>query len=373
MKFSNMLFNSNSFSKDNSTLELVDLVQKAGFYTQDSAGVFSTLSLGYLLEEKVENIIQEELDEIGFSRIRLSLIQDADLWKKTGRYDSYGSELFKLKNRKNREFVLGATCEESITAIVKKYYMNTSINLKVYQIGNKYRDEMRAKGGLIRGKEFIMSDAYCFCNNEEDLSIIYKEVREAYIKIFNRLGIKFEIEATDTGEMGGSFSEEFRCKSMFGEDKGKDGDNYLEIGHIFNLGDKYTKDMDFKNNHQKNVLMGCFGIGVSRLIMTLLEQNRDDKGFKGTEVFNTFDYVISVIDYEKDHDIAEEIRKKLKSKGKTVLIDDRNIKAGKKFFDSELIAINKRIIVNKKTRDTLEIEFLDRETNEKSIKKISEI
>ena len=367
MKFSNMLFNSNSFVKDNNQLDLVDLVQKAGFYTQDSAGVFSTLSLGYLLEKKVEKIIQEELDEIGFSQIRLSLIQDAQLWKTSERYDSYGAELFKLKNRKDREFTLSATCEESITSIVKKYYNNSRMDLKVYQIGNKYRDEMRAKGGLIRGKEFLMSDAYCFSHNEEELIKIYNDVRAAYINIFTRLGLDFEIVSSDVGEMGGNFSEEFRCKSSFGEDKGSDGENYLEIGHIFNLGDRYTKAFDLKDNMKNYVLMGCFGIGVSRLIMALLEQNRDEKGFKGSQSFNTFDYIISVIDYHSDKDIVSEISRLLKEKGKTVLIDDRDIKAGKKFYDSELIAVNKRIIVNKKTRETSSVEVLDRMSNDISI------
>lgn len=370
MKFSNMLFNSNSFAKDNTQMDLVDLVQKAGFYTQDSAGVFSTLSLGHLLEKRVEQVIQEELDAIGFSQIRLSLIQDAQLWKTSERYDSYGSELFTLKNRKDREFVLGATCEESITAIVKKYYNNSKMDLRVYQIGNKYRDEMRAKGGLIRGKEFLMSDAYCFSHDEEALVSIYNDVRQAYINIFTRLGLSFDIVSSDVGEMGGSFSEEFRCKSSFGEDKGDDGENYLEIGHIFNLGDRYSKAFDLRDNLKNHVLMGCFGIGVSRLIMALLEQNRDEKGFKGNQYFNTFDYIISVIDYESDKDIAHEISDLLKGEGKTVLIDDRDIKAGKKFYDSELIAVHKRIIINKKTRETLDIEVLDRTDNSVSVKKI---
>lgn len=363
MKFSKVFFNSNSFSKDNSTMELADLVQKAGFFHQDTAGIFSTLSLGYILERRVEQVIQQELDNIGFSQVRLSLIQDADLWKKSDRYDSYGAELFKLRNRKDREFVLGATCEESVTNVVKKYYNGSNMDVKVYQIGNKYRDEMRVKGGLIRGKEFLMSDAYCFSGSEEELEKTYKEVRQAYINIFNTLGIKFQIVSSDVGEMGGSFSEEFRCESSFGEDTGEDGKNYLEIGHIFNLGDRYSKSFDLKNNMKNHVLMGCFGIGVSRLIMALLEQNRDEKGFRGTSHFNTFDYVISVVDYNNNKDISDKIYVELKRKGYSVLLDDRDIKAGKKFYDSELIAINKRIIINNKTVETEKVEILNREDN----------
>lgn len=338
-----------------------DLIQKAGFFSQDHSGIYSTLSLGFLLEEKVKNVICEELNKIGFSQIRLSLLHDRSLWKTTGRDESYGSELLTLKNRKNKEFVLAATAEELVTSVAKKYYGNSLKELKVYQIENKYRDEMRAKGGMIRGKEFLMSDAYCFCSDKSDLERIYQSVRQAYITIFNRLGINFEISSSDVGEMGGSYSEEFRCKSAYGEDKGSDGDNYLEIAHIFNLGDRYTKAFKFQGSNKKDILMGCFGIGVSRLIMALLEQNRDSKGFFGTEKFNTFDYILSVIDHDTDFDIAEKISESLTSKGFSVLIDDRNIKAVKKFFDSELIAIYKRVIINKNTRETGNVEVLNRE------------
>lgn len=364
MKYSNIFFNSNAFEKDNSKLDLVELTRKACFFHQDSAGIYSTLSLGYILEQKVEKVIQEELSEIGFSQVRLSLIQDAELWEKTGRFDSYGEELFKLKNRKGRQFVLGATCEESITNIVKSHYNCTKMDLKLFQIGNKYRDEMRAKGGLIRGKEFLMSDAYSFSSSDEDLERIYADVRSAYVKIFNRLGIKFNIVATDSGEMGGQFSEEFQCLSSFGEDVGADGQNYLEIGHIFNLGTKYSEAFDLLDNNRNHVKMGCFGIGVSRVIMALLEQHKDEKGFFGNNDFNTFDYIISVIDYNKNKEIADKVYSLLKSKGYSVLLDDRNIQAGKKFHDSEMIGVNKRIVINSKSSENNSFEILTRETGE---------
>jgi len=373
MKYSNLFFNSNAFEKDNSKLDLVELTRKACFFHQDSAGIYSSLSLGYILEQKVEKIIQEELSEIGFSQVRLSLIQDAELWETTGRYESYGDELFKLKNRKGRQFVLGATCEESITNIVKSHYNYTKIDLKLFQIGNKYRDEMRAKGGLIRGKEFLMSDAYSFSSNDEDADRIYTEVRSAYIKIFNRLGIKFNIVATDSGEMGGQFSEEFQCLSSFGEDVGADGQNYLEIGHIFNLGTKYSEAFDLFDNTKNHVKMGCFGIGVSRVIMALLEQHKDEKGFFGNSEFNTFDYIISVIDYNKNKGIADRVYQLLKAKGYSVLLDDRNIQAGKKFHDSEMIGIHKRIVINSKSEDTDNFEVLIRETGEVIYKKMAEL
>ncbi len=368
MKFSNLIFNSNTFAKDNNSLDFVDLIQKAGFFSQDSAGIFSTLSLGYILEKKVEKVIEEELSKVAFSQIRLSLLQDAQLWKTTDRYDTYGAELFKLKNRKEREFVLGATCEELITTLVKRYRNGTKMDVRLFQIGNKYRDEMRAKGGMIRGKEFLMSDAYCFHYDISKLDGIYQSVRTAYINIFNRLGIQFVIASSEVGEMGGNYSEEFRCQSEFGEDEGVDGSkNYLEIGHIFNLGDRYSKAFDLVDNSRKHVNMACFGIGVSCVIMALLEQHRDQKGIYGDEHFNTFDYVISVIDYEKNQCIADKVYADLIAKGHSVILDDRDIRAGRKFYDSELIASHRRIAINSTTAETKQAEMVDLKTNVKSI------
>lgn len=363
MKFSNIFFNNSSFAKDNTSLNLVDLTKKACFFNQDSSGIYSTLSLGYILEKKIERIIEEELSEIGFSQMRLSLIQDADLWKETGRYDQYGEELFKLKNRTGKELVLSATCEESITNIVKSYYNFTKTNLKMFQIGNKYRDELRAKSGLVRGREFLMSDAYHFSNSKDNIVTTYNEVREAYTRIFSRLGLEFHIQGSDVGEMGGLASEEFRCISEFGEDIGEDGSKNLEIGHIFNLGTHYSEKMGLLDNIKQHVNMACFGIGVSRTLMALLEKQRDDKGFFGTAAFNTFDYIVTAIDYEKNKEVADSIYQSLKRQGYTVLLDDRNVSAGNKFNDSELIGVSNRIIVSNKSIVADQFDVLNRETN----------
>lgn len=359
MKFSNIFFNNSSFEKDNSLIEFSELIKKANFFHQDSSGIYSTLSLGLILEEKITSIIVEELNNIGFSQIRLSNIQESRLWKDSGRYEKYGDELFKLKNRKESEFVLGATCEEQITEIVKDYYNFKSTNLKIFQIGNKYRDEFRTKACLIRAKEFLMADAYHFSNDNESILITYNSVKQAYINIFNRLGIDFQIVQSDVGEMGGNYSEEFRCKSVFGEDK-IDNDTYLEIGHIFNLGSHYSKKLGLYGNSKKEVYMSCFGIGVSRLIMALLEQRKDDKGFFGDEYFNTFDIILSVIDYKKIKDKADYLYNSLRSNGINVLLDDRDISAGNKFNDAELIGVNKRIVISKKSIENEKYEILNR-------------
>lgn len=362
MKYSQLFFNNNSFERNNENFELIDLMRKACLVHQDSSGIFSWLSLGFILEQKVEKIIQEEMDNIGFSQMRLSILQDADLWKATGRFDTYGAELFKLKNRKEHEFCLGATCEEAITNIVKNHYNNTQMNVNVYQIGNKYRDELRAKAGLMRSKEFIMKDGYSFASSEEKLEVTYQEVRQAYCNIFDRLGLKYTIVSSDNGEIGGKSSEEFHCESIYGEEE-VDGKTTLEVAHIFNLGQEYSAKMEVFNNIKEHVHMGCFGIGISRLVMALLEQQRDKLGFYGTETFNTFHTVISVIDYkvEEHQTKAQEIYKFLKSKGVSVLLDDRDVNAGKKMSDSELIGCVRRIIVSKQSFKNNAFEILHRQ------------
>ena len=374
MKYSQLFFNNSFFERQHQNFELIDLMRKACFVHQDSSGIFSWLSLGFILEQKVEKVIQEEMDNIGFSQMRLSILQDADLWKATGRFTTYGEELFKLKNRKGHEFCLGATCEEAITQIVKNHYHGTEMNVNVYQIGNKYRDELRAKAGLMRSKEFIMKDGYSFAANEEQLSLTYSLVREAYCKILNRLGLKYTIVASDNGEIGGKSSEEFHCESIYGEEEAN-GQKTLEIAHIFNLGQEYSSKMSLNNNLKQHVHMGCYGIGISRLVMALLEQQRDDLGFFGTQEFNTFHTVISVIDYkvEEHQNTALEIYNLLKKKGISVLLDDRNCSAGKKMSDGELIGCTRRIIVSKQSFKNGAFEVMNRKTKEKYMVNINDI
>lgn len=367
MKFSQLFFQNNFFERDHENFELIDLMRKSCLVHQDSSGIYSWLSLGLMLERKVEQIIHEEMIEAGFSEVRLSLMQDADLWRQTGRFDTYGAELFTLKNRKGHDFCMGATCEEAITQIVKNHYNNSEMNLHVYQIGNKYRDELRTKAGLMRAKEFIMKDAYSFCSTEQALEETYQKVRQAYCNIFERLGLEYFIASSDNGEIGGKSSEEFHCESIYGEAE-FEGKQTLEIAHIFNLGQEYSRKMEVYNNVKEFVHMGCFGIGISRIVMALLEKQRDDLGFWGTESFNTFHTVISVIDYkvEEHAQLAQSIYQHLKKQGVQVLLDDRQIQAGKKMADSELIGCVRRIIVSKQSLLKQQLEVLDRKTMEKT-------
>lgn len=364
MKFANLFFYSNHFERDNNKLDLIDLMAKAGITHQESAGIYSMMSLGVMLEKQITSKIEQEMDDLAFSQVKLSLLQDGSLWETTGRMDSYGEELFKVRNRKSKTFCLAATAEESITSLYKSYYQQLRANMHVYQIGNKYRDEMRARGGLCRGKEFVMKDAYSFCSDEEQLKNVYAQVKEAYLRIFKYFGLDVQTIVSDNGEMGGNYSEEFVVKSALADSD----DGYLELGHIFQLGTKYSEAFGLKDDKGQFVHMACYGIGVSRLLMLLLSQQRDNFGFFGTENFRTFDYVITAIDYEKNEQVksqADRVYQLLKNKGLKVLLDDRKGSAGKKMSDAELIGCRYRIVVSKQNLELNQFELLNRQNMSK--------
>lgn len=371
-KFSNIFFKNNFFDKNHSSFELLNLMQKACFIHQDASGFFSNLSLGVVLQNYVENIVREEMESCDFSEINMSIVQDLDLWKETNRVESYGSELFRFKDRKGHEFCLGATAEELITKIVKNHYNGSKINLKVFQINQKYRDELRARAGLVRAKQFTMKDAYSFHCSEEEMKANYMVVKQAYLRIFKRLGLDVIIQASDAGEIGGSFSEEFLVKSVYGE-----GDESLmELGHIFQLGTTYSEKMDLRDNVRGFVQMACYGIGISRLMMAVMESHRDELGFFGDEVFSTYDVAICAIDYHKNDDVkafADELFSYYKKNGISVILDDRSDNAGKKMVDSELIAVKHRVVISKMAFETSDFEVLVRKTNKKFFVKKEEL
>ncbi len=364
MLFSQLFFNNSNFNKDHSESDTLNLIEKSCIYHKDSAGIYSALTLGLILEKKLTQIIEEKMMDIGFSQVRLSLLQDMNLWEKSQRINSYGQELFTLKNRKGHRFCLGATAEEIITQIYHDYYHKKKSDLSVFQIGQKYRDEIRVRSALVRAKEFIMKDGYSFHSNIEQSQAHYQLVRQAYQEIFSYFDLSVDIQASDTGEIGGKFSEEFLIHSDFEEDK------KLEIAHIFNLGDTYSKYFNLLNEKNEFVQMNCYGIGISRLLMALLQKQQDELGFYGTEHFNTFDYIVSALDYEKNEIVrqrANHLYQILKEKGYRVLLDDRiGLQAGKKLVDSELIGVNKRIIISKQAIEKNYFELTIRKNMQKN-------
>jgi prolyl-tRNA synthetase len=363
MKFSQQFFSNSFFERDNGRLDLTDLARKACLIHQDAAGLYSWMSLGLKAQRRVESVVREEMDRAAFCEIQMSLLQDADLWRQSGRMDVYGDELMRLTNRTGRVFCLGATCEELATNMVRTHYNKTDMSLGLYQFGNKYRDELRTRGGLARAKEFIMKDAYSFNATEGGAREAYEAVREAYIRIFNRLGLDAIAKSSDNGEIGGQSSEEFHVLSELGEDE-TDGQKSLECAHIFDLGDRYSKAMGLVNGKGEFVKMGCFGVGISRLAMLLLSRQRDERGFWGSEGFNTFDVVLTVIDWDRQahQEAAEAMRRDLQARGLSVLVDDRQAQAGKKLADAELIACRQRVVVGKNALTSGRFEWTDRRT-----------
>ena len=384
------------------------LMSRAGLIKQVAAGIYSYLPLGYKVIKKIENIIREELDNIGASELLLPALQPRDLWEQSGRWDKYGPELMRLKDRKDRDFCLGPTHEEIITQVVRDYLNSyKKLPLALYQIQTKFRDEMRPRFGLMRGREFIMKDAYTFTETDEQLDAWYKEFTKAYTRIFERCGLETRIVSSDVGQIGGDEADEFMVMSEVGEDtityctecaysanqefsNLNEGDSCpdcggtiavakgIEVGNIFKLGTKYSESMNAKiinkEGKQVPVIMGCYGIGISRTLMASVEQNSTDNGIVWPNEIAPFKVHLIPVNMKDELQVkvANDIYSDLKSKGIEVLIDDRAERAGVKFKDSDLIGIPKRIVVGKDAVNGM-VEFSDRLKDTKVLIKTVEI
>ena len=361
------------------------ILLKGGYVKQHVAGVYTYLPLAYRIIKKIEDVIREELDKIGCSELLMPALQAKEAWVESGRWANYGKELMRLTDRHDREFCLGPTHEEVITTVVRDSVNSyKKLPLALYQIQSKFRDEFRPRFGLMRGREFIMKDLYTFHTSEEDLDVWYKKVRQAYINILDRFNLHYGIVNAASGQIGGSSSEEFMVLCDIGEDiiayssKGgyaanvelcglKEGDSApdggiikyakgIEVGHIFKLGTKYSSPMGLNfvdvDSSKKPVIMGCYGMGISRLLMAILEQNNTDLKVLWPKEIAPFD--IHVITLDKlgtpNYEIAEKIHDEL-SKKYEVLFDDRAESAGVKFNDADLIGIRYRVIVGRKAAE----------------------
>ena len=381
------------------------LMLKAGLTRQQSSGQYSFLPIGYRVLKKNENNIREEMHAIGSAEILMPSVQPSELWEESGRWETYGLELLRLKDRHQRDYCLGPTFEEVITDLVRKdlnSYKQLPINM--YQISSKFRDEIRPRFGIMRAREFIMKDAYSFHLNQECLDEWYENYKKAYNKIFTRLQLEYTMVDADSGNIGGSKSNEFHVIADTGEDdllidQDGIGVNYeiaktkynsddikkiinennlvhkkgIEVGHIFKLGDKYSKAMNLSiaDGESKicNIEMGCYGIGVSRIIAAAIEQNHDDKGIVWPATIAPFKIVIIEIDGHKNESVriySSELYEKLSAKGVEVILDDRNSKLGNKLNDWELIGIPNIAIVGKSEAETKSVTFKKRGQDDKS-------
>jgi prolyl-tRNA synthetase len=371
-----------------------DLTVRAGLAYQVAAGHYDFLPMGTRVLRKVEGIIREEIDKAGAQEILMPIMQPATLWQESQRWEAYGEEMFKLKSRTEREFCLGPTHEELIVDLARAHVKSyKELPFTLYQFGTKFRDEKRPRGGLLRGKEFVMKDAYSFDMTEEGLNESYDKMREAYLKILNRTGVTAIPTVAQTGEMGGSFSEEFMAPSPAGEDKfvvGKDGKARklediaegvnesdvqvgIEICHIFKLGTRYSTTMGLtymdQSGNQHPVIMGCYGIGVSRMLPTAIEQNHDDKGIIWPAEIAPFDVVVIPIRYDNQNvrEPTDKVYSELLRQGFDVLLDDRDLSPGTKFKDHDLLGTPYKLIIGERGLKSRTVELEHRSDGKKEI------
>ena len=383
------------------------LMARAGLIKQTAAGIYTYLPLATRVMRKIENIIREELDSRGCSEMLMPALQARDLWEESGRWEQYGPELMRLKDRKERDFCLGPTHEEVVTHAVRDYINSyKKLPIALYQIQTKFRDEMRPRFGLMRGREFIMKDLYTFSESSEDLDVWYQSMKEAYTEIFRRCGLVTRIVASDTGQIGGDEADEFMVMSEVGEDtityctqcdyaanqefsQLNSGDacpvcggvidtaKGIEVGNIFKLGTKYSESMNayFTNREgqKQPVIMGCYGIGISRTLMAAVEQHSLEDSIVWPKSLTPFDIHLIPINIkdEKLQELTQTLYEKL-SKKYTVLIDDRDERAGVKFKDADLIGVPTRLILGKSLLEG-SLEIVDRYQNTKSVVSVDDL
>lgn len=381
------------------------LLIRAGFVDKLMAGTYTFLPLGLRVFKKVENIIRKEMEGLGASEILMPTLQPKENWEKSGRWDGLDN-LFKFTSFYSKnEYALGATHEEVVSPLLKKFIFSyKDLPTATFQIQNKFRDEKRAKSGILRGREFFMKDLYSFHTNAEDLDLYYERARGAYERIFQLAGIGEKTYYTYAA--GGSFtkySHEFQTLTEAGEDNiyicdkcriaindeiiedlkhacpecGNTDlrkEKAVEVGNIFKLMTKFSapfeltfKDQDGKEN---DVVMGCYGIGLNRLMGTAVELFHDERGIIWPESIAPF--AVHLINLGQD-DEAEKIYAELVAKGIEVLFDDREASAGEKFADSDLIGIPWRVVISKKSMAAGGIEVKKRSEAESKIMTVVEL
>lgn len=384
------------------------LMLRSGMIRQSASGIYAWLPLGFKVLKKIEIIIREEQDRAGAQEMLMPTIQSADLWKESGRYDGYGLEMLRIKDRQDRELLYGPTNEELVTQIfrdnIKSY---KSLPLILYHIQWKFRDEIRPRFGIMRCREFLMKDSYSFDETKEGARLSYNKMFYAYLKTFERLGLKAIPLSADTGPIGGEFSHEFIILADTGEsqiytskkildlkissftndesslnnmvkaytqiysatdekfdqsefDKSVKKEDQLitrgiEVGHIFYFGDKYSKSMRALVNSSLgqniSVEMGSYGIGVSRLVGAIIEANYNDNVMKWPITVTPFH--VAIIDLGKKNENetkikAQKVYEKLKENHFDVLLDDTNENPASKFKNFDLIGIPYQIVIGSK-------------------------
>ena len=380
---------------------------RAGLIRKVASGIYNYTPLGLKILRKFETIVREEMNRIGAQEILMPMVIPASLWQESGRWDKYGKELLRVQDRHSNEFCLGPTHEEVVTDLVRAYIRSyRQLPVHLYQIQTKFRDEIRPRFGLMRGREFVMKDAYSFHKNWEELDYTYTEVIAAYQRIFERAGLTIKKVKADNGAMGGDQSTEFMVTAAAGEDaifecahchyaansetleNPESSENYcpdcdasgkksllqvirgIEVGHVFKLGTTYSQAMKAEfldeKGHAQPMIMGCYGIGVGRTVAAAIEQLGTASAMIWPKGLTPFD--VSLIQTNEDPAVvsaATTLYEALKNEKIDVLLDDRQESVGAKFKDSELIGIPYQVVVGKSWVSSQRFEIKDRITTEK--------
>tara|TARA_B100001248_G_scaffold75659_1_gene54505 strand:+ start:3192 stop:4526 length:1335 start_codon:yes stop_codon:yes gene_type:complete len=393
------------------------LMIRSGMIKQESAGIYSWLPIGLKVLKKIEKIVREEQEKAGAIEILMPTLQSSELWSESGRYDSYGDEMLRITDRHSRTLVYGPTNEEQVTEIFRKYIKSyKSLPLNLFHIQWKFRDEVRPRFGVMRGREFLMKDAYSFDLNQEEAKLSYYKMFIAYLKTFKRLGLNAIPVAADSGPIGGNLSHEFSIIAETGESEifcdrnlleidideniynsnekiisvvenylnfysatddkhdEKKFNNHvsknnqlngrgIEVGHIFSFGDKYSNPMKASisgsDGKISDVFMGSYGIGVSRLVAAIIETSNDEKGIIWPT--SAAPFLVNIINLKNKDDNCKnkclKIHNNLAKNDIESIIDDRDESAGKKFSDSDLIGFPATIIVGPRELENGNVEI----------------
>ena len=374
------------------------LMIRAGLIRRLGSGLYSWMPMGLKILRKIESIIRLKMNKSGAIELLMPAIQPAELWEESGRWDVFGPQMLKIKDRHDRLFCFGPTHEEVITDIVRKEinsYKQLPINF--YQIQTKFRDEIRPRFGVMRAREFLMKDSYSFHTDIDCLKNTYEKMYKTYSEIFEAIGLNFRAVQADNGAIGGDGSHEFHVLADSGEDElvyseetdfaansevakdHPDRDKFktcrgIEVGHIFQLGTKYSEAMKAEfideSGKPKPLLMGCYGIGVSRIVAAAIEQGHDEKGIIFPSSIAPFEVILTPIGYNKSEGVkksTDSIYNELLGLGFDVLLDDRGLRPGVMFSEAELLGIPHRITISDKTIEAKKVEYKKRETQESEL------
>lgn len=372
-------------------------LERAGFIKKHMAGVYNYLPLGLRVLNKISNIIRQEMNSIGAQELLMTALQPKEIWMETGRWEKLGKDnMLQFKNRAGGEIGLAITHEESMIDIVRSYAKSyKDLPIYLYQIQNKFRDESRARFGLIRGRELLMKDLYSFNITEQEHNQFFDQVIQSYLKAYKRVNLEAKVVEASGGVFTPNPSIEFQVLTPVGEDEiiycsdcdfaqnreinqDKQGDkcprcggslkvsNGIEVGNIFHYGTLYAEQMGLlitnESGERNPPIMGAYGWGVSRVMGTIVEIHHDDKGIIWPEEVSPFKVHLVGLDLD-DKEIlakAEHLYKLLLSENIEVLFDDRlEARAGEKFADADLIGCCYRVVISKKTGDKLEVKRRD--------------